>query len=1109
VAGSWSRRITSQCRRSHRSSSTARRFESEGSKVAGRWHQPYAGPMPTCTACGEANSDRARFCQACGHPLTDREGSREVRRLVTVLFCDVIGSTAFARGLDPESLHGVFSKYFAEMRGAVERHGGVVEKFIGDAVMAVFGLPKAHEDDAWRAVKAAHEMRMALAPLNEELERSWGVSIATRIGVNTGVVVAGGSGGALVTGEPVIVAARLEQVATPGDILLGPETFRLVRDLVEAEPMDDLVLKGLERPIDAYRLLEVTSAASTHRVSSPLVGRRAELATLRATFERAKEGSRCELVVVLGQAGVGKTRLIEEFLVSCGDEPVVFTGQCLPYGEGITFWPLTEVLTEAAGLSDADTPEIIRHKIGLLLAGVAIGPRVAERVAQAIGVAGGSAAPDETLWAIRTLFEHLARSRPLILVFRGFQHAETTFLGLIEHIADRARDAPILLVCEGRGESARLRNAVLGRPNAGIVRVNPLATGDAVQLIDNLLGSAELTEDVRRRIVEVAGGLPLYAEEIISMLVDEGHLRQDGDRWIPAHDLSSVPIPSTIRALLSTRLDGLSVDERVVIDRASIVGMRFDDDEIEVLSPPAIRPRLVSLLGGLASKGFIRSARSTTPGMDTFEFHHILYREVTYESLAKHERAELHERYAGWLESWAGERIEEFEEIVAHHLDQSVRLRHELGRPDQRSRDLSERAGRRYASAGRRASERGDSPATVALLTRAVDLIPVEDRDRVELMPLFVDALLQTGDLIAASSIAGEMALVAAGLGDPSLEAKAGLTSSLVRSITEPGAESVEEFRRLAADAVEIFEASGEMGDLGSAVAELAWTHGMSGEAEKMLELSERAMRLAADPLSLRDAAEYFGHALLLGPTPAQAAVGRIEAVRADLSAHQALDASIRLFLAELLGMMKDFDAAFAHVREAREVFEDLGQQRWLAVAEGTAGLITWWSGAPEAAEADFRSCYAFNRDEGGEIWGREAARFARLLLELGRVDEADEVAAIVEQGTSRFAVEGQVAWRSVRARTRAALGDTTEGLRLAHEAVGLAEQTDFVSQLATALLDLIECQRRAGGPGEQELAERAWALFERKGDEVGASSARATQTTRTAATTPRSPRIS
>ena len=1048
-----------------------------------------------CPDCGEPNPDRARFCPACGHRLADGD-AQEARRLVTVVFCDVIGSTAFARGLDVESVHDIFARYFETMRSVVQRHGGVVEKFIGDAVMAVFGIPKAHEDDAWRATKAAVEMRAALDPLNQDLERTWGVTIATRIGVNTGVVIAGGGGEALVTGEPVVLAARLEQAAAPGDILLGPETYRLVRASVEAESVPSLPLKGLDPSIVAHRLRAVTTAHSGRRPDSELVGRSAELADLYEALSRTREQRRCELVIVLGQAGVGKTRLIEEFLDTAGDGAVSFVGQCLPYGEGVTFWPLTEVLTEAAGLADADPPEIVRQKIGLLLAGVEQGTRIAERVSQAIGVSGGSAAPDETLWAIRSLFEHLSRSRPLILVFRGFQWAETTFLDLMDHITERSRDAPILMICEGRDETERQREMVQGKANASLLRLQPLEADESERLVSNLLGTADLAEDVRQRIVDIAGGLPLYAEEIISMLIDEGHLRREGARWVPVHDLSRVPIPSTVRALLAARLDGLPAAVRAVIDRASIVGMRFDLEEVEVLmASPESRSDLPSHLRVLAARGFVRRSRTTTLGDLTYEFRHILFREVTYASLPKQLRADLHERYAEWLESWSGDRIAEFEEIVAHHFDQAVQLRHELGRPDDQTSSLSERAGVHYASSGRRASDRGDVPGTVALLTRAIALLSADDPRRTELMSYLATALLQTGDLTRASAMTGEMWIMSAESGDPSLEARAALTSLLVRSIVDPGAESADGFRRVAASAAEVFEEHGETGNLASALAELAWSHWLTGDAGRMLELSERSLTLAteaAEPLALLGAADSFGRALVMGPTPCDEGVRRIAAVRSGLDTYVMVDAVIRLYLTELLGMMGRFDEANGHSREVNEVFEDLGQRRWLAAAEGTSGLLAWWSGSLEDAESALGSCYRFSRDYGGEIWAKEAANYARVLLERGRSAEAAAITETIRAGgLARNDVESKILWKSVSSRILAARGDAAAGVLAAREGVEAAEGTDFVSLLAPALIDLAECLRLADEPSDPELVERASSLFERKGDEVGASNAR------------------
>ena len=312
--------------------------------------------MLTCANCGRESPEDFAFCPACAAPLAP-SAPQELRKTVTVVFCDVTGSTAMGERLDPESLRRVMSRYFAEMRAALERHGGTVEKFIGDAVMAVFGVPAIHEDDALRAVRAAAEMREALRVLNKELERDHGVSLVVRIGVNTGEVVAGDRSDSLVTGDAVNVAARLEQAAEPGTVLIGEETFRLVRDAVAVEPIPPFEVKGKSEPLVAFRVVEVTAgvAGLARRLDSPMVGREREFARLRQTFEAAIADRSCQLFTILGTPGVGKSRLVGEFLGSLG-AATVLRGRCLPYGEGITFFPVGEVVKEAAGLEDFDAP---------------------------------------------------------------------------------------------------------------------------------------------------------------------------------------------------------------------------------------------------------------------------------------------------------------------------------------------------------------------------------------------------------------------------------------------------------------------------------------------------------------------------------------------------------------------------------------------------------------------------------------------------------------------------------------------------------------------------------------------------------------------------------
>jgi class 3 adenylate cyclase len=397
--------------------------------------------VQVCSKCGRQSPDDFQFCPSCATPLTPLAPPHEVRKVVTVIFCDVTGSTSLGEKLDPESIRKVMSRYFQEMKAVFELHGGTVEKFIGDAVMAVFGIPQLHEDDALRAVRAASEMRVALEALNKELERDLGTTLSVRIGVNTGEVIAGdpSAGQALVTGDAVNTTARLEQAAEPGEILIDQDTFQLVRDAVSAQPVDPLALKGKEGTVSAFRLLQAMPgmAGRARRMHSPMVGRGRELALLRHAFDRAESDRACQLSTILAPPGVGKSRLVEEFLNQI-EGGAVLRGRCLPYGEGITFFPVIETVKQAAGLADFDAPDVVEEKVCAVLEGDEHRELVCGRVAQLLGVAE-AAAPEETFWAIRRFFEAVGRERALALVFDDVHWGEATFLDLIEHVAEWSR----------------------------------------------------------------------------------------------------------------------------------------------------------------------------------------------------------------------------------------------------------------------------------------------------------------------------------------------------------------------------------------------------------------------------------------------------------------------------------------------------------------------------------------------------------------------------------------------------------------------------------------------------------------------------------------------
>ncbi|MGH3113881.1 MAG: adenylate/guanylate cyclase domain-containing protein, partial [Gaiellaceae bacterium] len=337
---------------------------------------------------------------------------------VTVLFTDVSGSTDLAERLDPESVRRVMGRYFDEMRAVIERHEGTVEKFIGDAIMAVFGIPAVHEDDALRAVRAAVEMRQALDALNGELEREWGVRIAVRTGINTGEVVAGDATAAqmLVTGDAVTVAARLQQAAEAGEVLIGRDTYLLLRDAVQGDPVEPLQVKGKEEPLDAYLLAELTPGAAlpARHLDSPLVDRLRELELLGEAFDRAVGERACRLMTVIGTAGVGKSRLASEAVSAVGERATVLVGRCLPYGEGITYWPLVEAVKQAGGIADADAVDAVRAKLATLVEDGEDAPLVADRITQLLGVVESVATNEQTFWSVRRLLEAMARRRPVV-----------------------------------------------------------------------------------------------------------------------------------------------------------------------------------------------------------------------------------------------------------------------------------------------------------------------------------------------------------------------------------------------------------------------------------------------------------------------------------------------------------------------------------------------------------------------------------------------------------------------------------------------------------------------------------------------------------------------
>ncbi len=712
--------------------------------------------MSACPSCGTENAADAKFCSECGAALAEPVPAREARKTVTVLFCDVAGSTSLGERLDPESLRHAIERYFDRMEAVLESHGGTVEKFIGDAIMAVFGVPRLHEDDGVRAVRAAVDMRDALAELNRELQDELGVSIEVRTGINTGEVMAGdrAAGQRLVTGDAVNTAARLEQAAGTGEIFIGERTFDLVRDAVEAEPVDPLALKGKADAVGAYRLLAVRKGAAGHerRLDAPMIGRERQLRTLLDAFEGAVGDSTCHLFTVLGPAGIGKSRLVREFGSHVQGRAAVLSGRCLSYGEGITFWPITEMAIQAAGIGEGDPPGQARDAIRRALGDAPEAEAIATQLADLLGIDGGG--PVEASWAIRRFFEAMALRRPVVAVLDDIHWAESTLLDVIEHIADWSRDAPILLLCMARPELLEDRPGWGGgKRNATSVHLEPLSEPEADALIENLLGHPALTPEIRERIRAAAQGNPLFVEEMLEMLLDDGVLVLKEDEWVATVDLTTVQVPPAISALLAARLDRLTGDERLVLEAASVVGEVFEPEAVRALVSDPLRPQVTDLLGRLLRKDLVRPSSSDVGAREALRFRHILLRDAAYDTLPKAERASLHESFAGYLEETLGARSSEFDEFIGYHLEHASSLRSALGLRDEHTTAIGRKAFEHLSAAGRRAFQRGDMGAASNLLGRAVELLPHDDPDRLRIGSDLGLALTESGSIAAGTAV--------------------------------------------------------------------------------------------------------------------------------------------------------------------------------------------------------------------------------------------------------------------------------------------------------------------------------------------------------------------
>ena len=1029
--------------------------------------------------------------EARDHPALD------VRKTVTILFVDIVDSSRLSVALDPEALRNLLARYFGELSAVIRRHGGVVDAYIGDAIMAVFGVPILHEDDALRAVRAAVEMRDALAILNREFEAGWRVRLANRIGVNTGEVIAGAQGHSFVTGEAINVAKRLEEAAAANEILIGKPTHRLVRDAVVVEPSGPRVLKH-GKTIHALVLVDVVARAPgsvRRRFDSLFVGRVNERAAFEAALSKVVRDRTCHLLTVLGGAGVGKSRLVWELARGFAGDVTVLRGRCLPYGEGITYWPLAEIVREIARAEGRDPGEQSASALAARLAGEEKAELIVERLGNALGLGGtGGATSEETFWAARRLFEALAREGPLVIVVDDLHWAESTFLDLIEHVANFSHDFPILLVCIARPELLDKRPGWSGdKLKATTIFVEPLSEAECRELITTLLDRAPLPPGAESRIAGAAEGNPLFAEELVAKLVDDALLTREGDRWVAASDLSELPVPSTIHALLAARLEGLPADERAILMTAAIEGVVFHRAAVGELRPTLDTP-LEDGLQALVRRDLIRPEPADFAGEKAFRFRHGLIRDAAYRSLPKNARADLHERHAAWLERTAGDRLREFEEIVGYHLEQAFRYRAAIGPLDSRVALLAAQAANRLEAAGRRALVRSDLPAAISLLQRVSRLLPTDDPRRIALLVELGAVLIERGRLAEAGPALDEAERLAAAANDQRLTSHVLIRRQFLRSLLgEEGA--LKEAARATAQVIPVFERHED--DLGLCHARrleawLFWNEARAEAAAAAWEHAAAHARRAGDRYGYYESLTWIASSLWFGPTPAAEGIRRCEAMRAEVRESPESEASILRELASLNAIVGRFAVARELLATSNATYADLGLTLQVA-SSYHAAVVEVLAGNPAAAETSMRAAYRALEEMGERAFRSTiAASLAWVILEQGRDEEAEALAEVSARLGAADDLLTQIRWRRARARVLARRAEIPAAEALAREALAIAEATDFINERADTLIDLshvLEVSRRCDDA--VAAASGALHLYELKGNVVAAAATR------------------
>ena len=996
-----------------------------------------------------------------GPEAVARPVAGEQEKTATLLFAE-IGAVGDGDSEDAQ-LHRVIHGSAHEVRVAVEYHGGTVERLTGEELLAVFGVPAAHEDDVTRSARAALALREAVTALNAKLEGRF--QIECRTAIATGVIrVTAALGRPELSGAVLGMVRRLAETGAPGEILMDPATAvrgeaALVTDTAEPRP-----LRGRREPLPVVRLLGVAGGESRPLRMGPLVGRQDELRQLRSALDQAVDESRCVVATVLGEPGIGKSRLVAEFTSQLDGTARVLTGRCVSYGEGATFLPLAEIVAQAVGARP-------REEIERLFADDENAWIIAERVDDLVGgEAEGSTG--EAFWAVRRLFEELARERPMLLVFEDVHWAERTLLDLVEYLGRWSTQAPLLVLCLSRPEVLEERPEWASDMRS--IRLELLSDEEMLELVAG--ADEEIGDDLRSRIAQLAAGNPLFAEQLIVFAGDEQTER-----------LSTVP-PS-IEALLSSRLDRLDSPEQAVLQRAAVIGREFWHGAVLHLSPQIEVPSVGRHLLELTRRALIEPGTSAFPREDSFRFHHELIRDVAYNSIPKDVRSELHERFVDWLDLQTAVP----DELSGYHLEQAYRCRLGSGRADGHARRLAADAGERLTAAGLRAAKFGDTHAAANLLTRAGSLLETEEVVRRDLLTELGLVLWRGGHVDAAESTLADGLAQAVAAQDRRAELRARLELANLNLVHSPegGGDAL---LALAAESIPALEQFGDERALGRIWYVLAFVHGglhcryrESGEAaERAIDYFRRSGWPAAPCVQELAASLYYG------PTPVAAAIERGRALLDDTD--RGGEAHVLGFLACLDAMEERFDSARSLIRQAKVIYEELA---W------TVNVTTNY--APLAADieilaGDYGAAERLLSESCGKLeeWGErahlatQAPQLGEALYEQGRHEEALRWADLAAACAASDDANAQFSWRALRAKARARQGAASEAETLANEAVELAAATDALAQHASVLLARAEVSSLSGQIATAaESIENAIALLERKGSRAACGRAR------------------